>query len=92
MLLANSSALTFAVILSIVASLVVSHVEEKDSMKRYRNASSLSEALENAEVEMGKASQLFDVEGSNRRGFNRLVSVVAGLGIIPLVFFASKFV
>ncbi|KAL7549430.1 hypothetical protein ACHAWF_012699 [Thalassiosira exigua] len=78
---------TIGVILSIVASLLVLRVEEKDSMKRYRDADSLGEALENAGVEDQK-SHLFATTGSCRGWLKKLSSIVFAIGIIPMVFFA----
>lgn len=82
---------TFGVILSIAASLLVTHVEEKDSMKRHRNALSMSEALGNAGVKMDESSRLFDVGEGSKRRLNNMLALLSGVGIIPLIFFASKF-
>lgn len=81
---------TFAVILSIAVSIVVSSVEEHDSMKRNRKASSLREALNSAGVGNDQRTQLFsnDAEG-NRIGWpKRILAICFGIGLVPLVFFA----
>ena len=80
---------TFAVIFSIIASLVVGHVDEKDALTKYRKSSSIVESLENnSEVDMDQRSFLYNGDGSCSSKMTRLLSIVVGLGIIPLTFFA----
>ena len=81
-----------AVILSIAAPIIVSSVEENDSIERHRNASSLEEALENAGVEKNQRTQLFAIEGKNKGRLTRLLAFICGIGLIPLVFLASEFI
>lgn len=80
---------TFAVIFSIIASLVVSDVDDKHNRKMYLNAESTSEALANGGVE-DERSLLFCSDGSRNSRLARITSIIVGLGIIPLTFFASK--
>lgn len=70
---------------------MVSDVDDKHNRKIYLNAESTSEALANGGVE-DKRSLLFcsDSDGSRNSRLARIISIIVGLGIIPLTFFASK--
>ena len=70
---------------------MVSDVDDKHNRKMYLNAESTSEALANGGVE-DKRSLLFcsDSDGSRNSRLARIISIIVGLGIIPLTFFASK--
>lgn len=79
---------TFAVIFSVIASLVVNHVAEKHYMKRYRNASTLDESLENEGIDKTQWTQLF---ANSPRRLTRILAIICSLGLIPLVFFSCKY-
>jgi len=82
---------TFAVIFSIIASLVVSDVDDKHNRKMYLNADSTREALAaNRGVEDQRSLLFCDSDGSRNSRLTRIISIIVGLGIIPLTFFASK--
>ena len=71
---------------------MVSDVDDKHNRKMYLNADSTREALAaNGGVE-DKRSLLFcsDSDGSRNSRLARIISIIVGLGIIPLTFFASK--
>ena len=81
---------TVAVILSIAASLIVTHIEEKDCMKRLRSAVFMKEALKNGGVSEDQRSLLFCSDGSRKSKITRFLYISTGVGIIPLTFFSSK--
>jgi len=82
---------TFGVIFSIIASLVVSDVDDKHNRKIYLNADSTREALAaNGGVDDQRSLLFCDSDGSRNSRLARIISIIVGLGIIPLTFFASK--
>ena len=68
---------------------MVSDVDDKHNRKMYLNAESTSEALANGGVE-DQRSLLFCSDGSRNSRLARIISIIVGVGIIPLTFFASK--
>lgn len=75
---------------SIVASLIVSHVEEKDSMKRYCDAESPDEALRNAGVDDKRTLLFSGVDATRKSRLVRLSSIAIGISLIPITFFSSE--
>lgn len=73
-----------AVILSIIASILVTYADEEANRKKFLKVSTLGEALRVNGCEIDSRTLLFSQESKVKR----TIAIVSGLGIIPLIFFA----
>ena len=77
---------TFGVILSIVASIVVDKIEERDTMQRNCGVATIKDFLEKKEIRGRKPAMLFFSE--TERFWKRLGTVACSLGTIPIAIIA----
>lgn len=79
---------TFGVILSIVASIVVDKIEERDTMQRNCGVATIKAFLENKGINGRKPAMLFFSESETERLWKRLGKLACCLGTIPITVIA----